>query len=632
MSAIYGCVTNFNKSTLNINDDLKHFEKYSFDRKAIKEVDHVTFSCHMHEITVESTLEVLPYYDINRKCMLTADLILDNREELLKQLDLKDDSGISDSSIVLNAYYKWGEKFPSHLIGDFAVAIYDFEEEKLVLARDQLGKRSLYYSIYDGIIKFSTIERPVNQEKKYNKSYFIKNLSLAYDLDVFRKNETIYKGVYFVKPAEIIVLKGDQKKSNIYWRLKAQKSKNNFEEDIEEVKEIFIESVKCRLRTKGNVGLMLSGGLDSNSIAYIAADMLKSNSKDLYTYTSKSKEEYDLKYHHSVITDESKDAELIIKHFNNIMMRSSSYPEADAWRMIEETLYTMEEPYKYVQNCSWLFGIYEDAAKDNCKVLLNGQFGNMTFSLDNITKHLMVQLFSFRIKSFLKDLRTFCLETKQSRKAIVLEIFDRTFFYKKYKPIYYLNDYSNLNKKDKRRINKHYAHVSRLLYGLTMKNSKLKAFCNSTLLHNVGAAETKHGLKNNLIQRDPTRDIRLVEKCYNLPSKAFNDQGRERALAKNIMKGIVPDEILFSQRQGLQSADWLNRIENEWSTIHQTIKSELIYLPEGFINLENFNKLLDEYEVLDIKKRIKIAPMIKRLLIVNIVCKMFKDYGDDLNA
>src|SRR5688572_19883970 len=77
--------------------------------------------------------------------MLVLDGRLDNREELLRALALSPHRAISDAACVLAAYETWGDGFGAHLNGDFAVAIFDSDAQRLVLARDAIGIRPLYY-------------------------------------------------------------------------------------------------------------------------------------------------------------------------------------------------------------------------------------------------------------------------------------------------------------------------------------------------------------------------------------------------------------------------------------------------------------------------------------------------------
>ena len=88
--------------------------------------------CHAQWITPESIGELLPFYDSERQCTITADAIIDNREELFERLQVERNKRktMSDSQLILLAYYKWGEDAPKYLIGDFAFMIWDERERR----------------------------------------------------------------------------------------------------------------------------------------------------------------------------------------------------------------------------------------------------------------------------------------------------------------------------------------------------------------------------------------------------------------------------------------------------------------------------------------------------------------------
>ena len=100
--------------------------------------------------------------------------------------------------------------------------------------------------------------------------------------------ETIYKEIYQLEPAHYMVITKNNIVKNKYWNplkdVKPLKLKNH-DEYVKRFLEIFEEAVKCRLRTVGQVGIMVSGGLDSGSIAAIASKELKKEEKVLNGYS-----------------------------------------------------------------------------------------------------------------------------------------------------------------------------------------------------------------------------------------------------------------------------------------------------------------------------------------------------------
>jgi asparagine synthase (glutamine-hydrolysing) len=94
--------------------------------------------------TPESLHERLPFTTDRGDLTITADARIDNSDELIAVLRIRDRQ-ITDSQVILAAYERWGEDCPKHLIGDFAFAIWDARRQALFCARDHFGVKPFYY-------------------------------------------------------------------------------------------------------------------------------------------------------------------------------------------------------------------------------------------------------------------------------------------------------------------------------------------------------------------------------------------------------------------------------------------------------------------------------------------------------
>src|SRR4030095_13884170 len=110
------------------------------DRFAVWCGESVALGHRMSWTTPESLTETLPLSDELTGLVVTADARIDNRDELLDVLSLKGrPAEIADSQLILAAYKKWGERCPEKLVGDFAFAIWDRQNQSVFCARDQMG-------------------------------------------------------------------------------------------------------------------------------------------------------------------------------------------------------------------------------------------------------------------------------------------------------------------------------------------------------------------------------------------------------------------------------------------------------------------------------------------------------------
>jgi len=221
--------------------------------------------------TPESLAEEEPLVDDARNLCLTFDGRIDNRAELRSFLQAHDARlrGDNDAELVLAAYRHWGEDCPTHLLGDFAFAIWDQQRKLLFCARDPLGVRPFFYAtIGDTFICASEIRSLFalpGLKKEPDLATVVCHLLKKY----VEFDETIYRGVYRLPLAHRLTVTRDAIRCIRYWDIDPTRTIRYRDDDeyAEHFRELFFDSVRCRLRSRGPVAGMLSGGLDSSSIA-----------------------------------------------------------------------------------------------------------------------------------------------------------------------------------------------------------------------------------------------------------------------------------------------------------------------------------------------------------------------------
>ena len=239
--------------------------------------------------TPESLLEQLPFVQDN--LAITADARIDNRSELIPQLDLGDRSPetITDSEVVLTAYKKWGENCLKELIGDFSFAIWDEGKQQLFCARDHFGVKPFYYYASDSFLVFATeikaifcVEGVPRQLNPLRMGDYL--LGMFHDTAM-----TSYQKILRLPPAHQMIVSANGVEISAYWSLDPTRvlPPASDEEYASQLREIFKEAVNCRLRSAYPIGSTLSGGLDSSSIACMAQTLLKQKDRlPLHTFSS----------------------------------------------------------------------------------------------------------------------------------------------------------------------------------------------------------------------------------------------------------------------------------------------------------------------------------------------------------
>ncbi|MDQ3661536.1 MAG: asparagine synthase-related protein, partial [Actinomycetota bacterium] len=204
-----------------------------------------------------------------------ADARIDNREELVRTLwggSHLPDEPPTDAELILEAYRRWGEECPARLIGDFAFAIWDARRGRLFAARDPMAMRALYYRVEPRRVLFGTEVKQILAVPGVPARIFEPAVG-AYLAGPFGHMEwTFYEGISQLAPAHALVVDASGQRTWRYWDIDPdfRIEYPTEEEYVEHFLEVFLEAVRCRLRSTKPVGIFLSGGMDSGSIASAA--------------------------------------------------------------------------------------------------------------------------------------------------------------------------------------------------------------------------------------------------------------------------------------------------------------------------------------------------------------------------
>jgi asparagine synthase (glutamine-hydrolysing) len=230
-------------------------------------------------ITPEEEFEQQPLVSPRSGCAVVADARLDNRDQLLNSL-----SGCaptaSDVELILRAYEAWGVAAPERLLGDFAFVVWDPTSKQVICARDGAGQRSLYYredrrtfaaaSEIHQLLQDPSVTLAPNDDR-------IREALVPFNLHRNEKDrsDTYYAGIRSVLAGQVLVVDEHSVRTWHYWRLvpPAELRYKRTSDYADRFRELLFESVRARIRTDRRPGVMLSGGLDSTSIACAAQEL-----------------------------------------------------------------------------------------------------------------------------------------------------------------------------------------------------------------------------------------------------------------------------------------------------------------------------------------------------------------------
>lgn len=252
----------------------------------------------MLRTTPESQDEVQPLTSQDESLILVMDGRLDNREELEQDLQA---SGMrvrnkTDAEIMLTAYQVWGEDSPRHLLGDFAFAVWDARRRELFCARDHFGAKPFYYFSDAKCLVFASDEEALLQLEDVPCEPNEERIAcqLVPEFRGYDFERSWIKDIVKLPPGKMLSVNcAGRKLIRTYWQLEPQEELR-FSSDLEceeAFSSVFVEAVRRRLRTSGNPSLMLSGGIDSASIAGAArAILMQMPNKNLHTFSVVSDE------------------------------------------------------------------------------------------------------------------------------------------------------------------------------------------------------------------------------------------------------------------------------------------------------------------------------------------------------
>ena len=348
-------------------------------------------------------LSILDLSELGHQPMLTEDgrLVITYNGEVYNFIELKKElteKGFSfksncDTEVILAAYKQWGVSCFSKFNGMFAIALYDMDSDKVILARDRMGKKPLYYYKNGSDFVFASELKPVMNYPDFHKDIDYESLGIFLTNKCILAPKTIFQNTYKLEAGKYMIYDcktASIEKNEYYWNLidifnKTEKSIYSLEEAKEELRNLLKDSVKRRMIADVPVGTFLSGGIDSTLISAVAQE-IKGSPVDSFTIGFNDEERNEAPYakdiakhigtnHHELyISDEELLAQVkdIATYYDEPFSDSSQIPCMLVSRVARDNVtvalsgdggdemccgYSMYDVNKTVQNLDFLGGI-----------------------------------------------------------------------------------------------------------------------------------------------------------------------------------------------------------------------------------------------------------------------------------
>lgn len=545
---------------------------YGPDRHGLHEdtASGIALMWRQMRVTAEDSFDRQPLEGGDGALWLVADARIDNGAELATELGLPvtGPDRVSDSGLILAAYQRWGAGCVDRLTGDFAFALWDRQAGQLLLARDFVGSRPLFFTQGPGFFAFASMPKGLLAIPDVSDALDEAEVGAYLALLPAHGTNTLYRDLKRVPPGHYMLVRGDRHELHRYWRPEEATPLpvGDYRDYVAEMRRLYSDGVRARLRTPMGTGIAshISAGFDSSSVTAIAAQLLAEQGRRLTAYTSSPRAGFPILFHRGRPTDESAIAATVAARYPNVDHRIVRTPPHNPLRGVERHLPLLEQPVLNPCNHQWLAGIESESSNSGDRVLLIGGMGNMTVSYDGMTHP--AQLFRrgqwLRLAAvsigMWRDGATFKTPFRAALAphlpARVLQwigagahniSIDNPLEHTALSPDYArdvgLDDIARDREWD-------------LSYrpwgnGLAMRLAVLNRVDQGPNHHATLAAF-------GIDVRDPTCDRRLVDFCLTLPEQYFIEGGRRSSLFRDAMADLLPTEMLAQRTRGYQAADW----------------------------------------------------------------------------
>ncbi len=591
MSAIWGIIDLTGDVEVSRSEEIM---RLGYARCIIDKTEHIcgngyAVGCGIQYVTPQAQLEKLPIEE--DEIIFTADAILDNRTELLERLHYKGNAeAVSDGRLLYEMFRKYGTACLNDLLGAYSFVYYDSKKEELYLVADSTGTRALHYLHDKGVIYFSTLFEPILKAAGHRKisdrwiTDFLALDNMAWALD---NDKTPYQEIYCVPAAHYLKITRAGIEKVRYWNPNTTEIKGKSDEEYKELfRKVYQESVQRVMRNQ-DITMMLSGGLDSTSVAALVLKQAKQTGQTLTSFTSIPEKDFKSKLSSYYITDESEAVQKTKEYFAGkgyqLNCEFIDMAGRNSWDDRKEELDILEMPYKSMQNLLWIRECMRQSYAKGVRIMLSGGYGNVTVSNSFQRLYQRELLKKMKWGQFIREcylcgkwnglthkqtlkvaynivkgsLRKREIKDIDSSRIVNCSLLKEEWIEKEGFSDRVVRDYRTYQITD-------YERAAAI--GLMM---------NDKIFYQSGETQTKHSLATGVIIRDPTMDKRMIELCMRLPLSCSSKDGVDRRLVREYLKEDMPAHVIRQGYYGLQSADTAKRVQKKGDRIFADISKIL---------------------------------------------------------
>jgi len=459
----------------------------------------------------------------------------------------------SDTEVLVHLYEEYGEDFLAHLEGMFAVALWDAKQRKLILARDRIGIKPLYYWMVNGELAFASEIKSIITLPGFSVAVDGSALAEYTGIGYAVAPKTIFEGVQKLPPASALVWQDNTFRINQYWSPPTDIDESTaYEEWAERIRHEFERAVKDHMVSDVPVGAFLSGGIDSSAVVTSMGD---SSSQDLSTYSIGYRGGQAAEYYNELPYAREVAENLGTRH-------SEIEVKPNVAGLLPKLIWHLEEPIS--DSAMMTTYLVSELAAKSVKVILSGVGGDELFAGYN--RYLGDHYYNRYQKAprWLRDnllpkLANLLPSGRQNR------LMDMSRYAKRF---------INASGMDWRERYRHFLSIAnddvvdKLLSRGTQSNMNgfsiaagnetaedelLRLFridWQTQLAENLLLLTDKMSMAVSLECRVPFLDHRLVELAARIPARHKLPNGRLKGLLKDSLKGVLPDSVINRRKRG----------------------------------------------------------------------------------
>jgi len=452
----------------------------------------------------------------------------------------------SDSEVVLKAIHKWGIDAINKFRGMFAIAIYDKTKKKIILIRDRVGVKPLYYYFDGKNFLFSSEIRAIREFKKFD----IDKLALSefFHLGYISDNLSIFKGVKKLLPGHYLEFDLKNKSLNIknYWKFENyfKISKKSEKEIINELEEVLIDGIKYRMVADVDVGVFLSGGVDSSLVAAI----LQKNYGNIKTFTIGFEEN---KY------DESRYAKKVADYINS-NHTTKILRVNEAKEILKKFVDIYDEPFGDSSGIP-TFLVSQVAKENGVKVVLSADGGDelfcgyerywFSYNLGNKFQKIPFKNFFYYLLNLSENLLlNIPIKNIDHKLGFLKNLLKTSSWNEMYETMIknYRDDIKNLGLKEVKFIRDYFKFGEKFH---PMQGMMLWDFYNY-LPNDILVKVDRATMKNSIEGREPLLDNKIIEYSATIPFEYKYKNGESKYILKKVLEKYLPKELIYRKKQG----------------------------------------------------------------------------------